>query len=57
MSMKDQAKNLAQVSKGKMKEAVSGATGDDHLETEGVVDQMKGNLKQAGEKVTDALKK
>lgn len=57
MSMKDKAKNLAQISKGKMKEATGRATGDDHLEAEGVVDQTKGHLKQAGEKVKDAFKK
>jgi uncharacterized protein YjbJ (UPF0337 family) len=32
-------------------------TGDDQLEVEGEADQMKGNLKQAGEKVKDAFKK
>jgi len=57
MSMKDKAKNLAQISKGKMKEATGRATGNDHLEDEGVVDQTKGHLKQAGEKVKDAFKK
>jgi uncharacterized protein YjbJ (UPF0337 family) len=55
--MKDKAKNLAQISKGKMKEATGRAMGNDHLEDEGVVDQTKGHLKQAGEKVKDAFKK
>jgi uncharacterized protein YjbJ (UPF0337 family) len=55
--MKDKAKNLAQISKGKMKEATGRATGDDRLEADGVVDQTKGHLKQAGEKVKDAFKK
>lgn len=57
MSMKDKAKNLAQVSKDKVKGAIDSAKGNDHLDNEGVVDQMKGNFKQAGEKVKDAFKK
>lgn len=32
------------------------ATDDEELETEGKVDQAKGNLKQAGEKVKDVFK-
>jgi uncharacterized protein YjbJ (UPF0337 family) len=57
MTMKDKAKNFAQISKGKMKEAAGSATGNEHLEAKGVLEQMKGNLKQAGEKVKDAFKK
>jgi uncharacterized protein YjbJ (UPF0337 family) len=56
MSKKDKAKNLAQVAKGKLEETAGRTTGDDHLEAEGDVDQMKGNVKQAGEKVKDAFK-
>ena len=33
------------------------ATGDDNLEVDGEADQMKGNVKQAGEKIKDAFKK
>lgn len=36
---------------------VAGATGNDHLETEGVADRKKDDLKPAGEKVKDAFKK
>jgi uncharacterized protein YjbJ (UPF0337 family) len=54
---KNRAKNLAEVAKGKVKEAAGKTTGDDQLENDGRVDQMKGNLKQAGEKVRDAFKK
>jgi uncharacterized protein YjbJ (UPF0337 family) len=57
MSNKDKAKNLNQISKGKVKETVGKTTGDDQLEARGEADQMKGNLKQAGEKVKDAFKK
>jgi uncharacterized protein YjbJ (UPF0337 family) len=56
MGKKDKAKNRAQVAKGTAKETVGKATGDDQLETEGDADQVKGNLKQAGEKVKDAFK-
>jgi uncharacterized protein YjbJ (UPF0337 family) len=55
--MKDKAKNFAQISTGKFKDAAGSATGNEHLESEGVVEQVKGNLKQAGEKVRDAFKK
>ncbi len=57
MGKKDKAKNLAQMAKGKIKEKAGKATGDGRLEAEGNVDQAKANVKQAGEKVKDALKK
>jgi uncharacterized protein YjbJ (UPF0337 family) len=57
MSHKDKAKNSAQIAKGKLKQVAGRATGDDQLEVEGESDQMKGDLKQAGEKVKDAFKK
>lgn len=53
----DKAKNTGQITKGKIKEVAGNATGDQSLEAEGKVDQVKGNVKQAGEKVKDALKK
>ena len=55
MSKKDKAKNVAQIAKGKLKETAGKTTGDDQLETEGDADQMMGHVKQAGEKVKDAL--
>jgi uncharacterized protein YjbJ (UPF0337 family) len=55
MSKKDKAKNMAQVAKGKVEETVGKTTGDRQLEAEGNVDQMSGNVKQAGEKVKDAF--
>ena len=42
---------------GKVKEGVGHATGDERLEAEGRGDQIKGGLKQAGEKVKDAAEK
>jgi uncharacterized protein YjbJ (UPF0337 family) len=42
--------------KGKVKEGVGKVTGDPELEAEGKGDQVAGNLKQAGEKVKDAVK-
>ena len=56
MATIDKAKNSAQVSKGKLKEAAGKVTGDDDLQAEGQVDQIKGNLKKAGENVKDAFK-
>jgi uncharacterized protein YjbJ (UPF0337 family) len=55
MGKKDKAKNMGQIAKGKLKEKAGKSMGDRQLEAEGNVDQMKGNIKQAGEKVKDAL--
>ena len=41
--------------KGKIKETVGDVTGDEELEAQGKGDQTKGNLKQAGEKLKDAV--
>ena len=57
MSTEDKAKNTAETAKGKVKEGVSKATGNESLEAEGHGDQAKGDLKQAGEKVKDVFKK
>jgi len=56
MGKKDKARNSVQVGKGKVKEATGRTTGNEKLEAAGKSDQMMGNLKQAGEKVRDALK-
>ncbi len=56
MSTTDKAKNKAQEVKGRIKEAAGKATDDRSLETKGKADQAAGNLKQAGEKVKDAVK-
>jgi uncharacterized protein YjbJ (UPF0337 family) len=57
MSAEDKAKNAAQKTTGKIKEGAGKMTGDQSLEAEGRGDQAKGDLKQAGEKVKDAVKK
>ena len=57
MSKKDKVKNVARITEGKVEEAVGRATGDGELETVGQDTQMKGRLRQAGEKVKDAFTK
>ncbi len=57
MSAEDKVKNTAESGKGKVKEGLGKATGDESLEAEGRGDQAKGDLKQAGEKVKDVFKK
>jgi uncharacterized protein YjbJ (UPF0337 family) len=57
MNATDKAKNEADRIKGKGKEAAGKAVGNERLEEEGKVDQVKGGLKQAGEKVKDTGKK
>jgi uncharacterized protein YjbJ (UPF0337 family) len=53
----DKAKNKAEELRGKAKEAVGKVTGDKSTENEGKGEQMKSNLKDAGEQVKDAFKK
>jgi uncharacterized protein YjbJ (UPF0337 family) len=52
----DKAKDKAQVAKGKTKARAGRASGNKRLEREGNADQVSGNLKQAGEKLKDAVK-
>ncbi len=42
--------------KGKAKEAAGDATDNEQMQAEGKADQVKGNVKQAGEKVKDIFK-
>ena len=56
MSAEDKAKDKVQVAKGKLKSAAGRASGDKDLEAEGKADRVRGNLKQAGEKLKDAAK-
>jgi uncharacterized protein YjbJ (UPF0337 family) len=56
MSALDKVKNKIENLSGKGKEATGRATGDKSTENEGKVDQVKSNLKDAGEKVKDAFK-
>jgi len=57
MSVVDKIKNKAQSTKGQIKKETGKATNNRSLEAEGKVDQVSGNLKQAGEKIKDAAKK
>ncbi len=56
MATTDKAKNTVQKAKGKAKEAAGEASGNKDLRNKGKADQTKANLKQAGEKVKDAVK-
>ena len=57
MATTDKAKNTAQQANGKLKETVGKVSGNDTLRAEGKTDQVKGNVKQAGERLKDAFKK
>lgn len=57
MGLGDKIDNTAEKLGGKGKEAAGKATDDPSLEAEGKGDQVKADLKQAGEKVKDAFKK
>jgi uncharacterized protein YjbJ (UPF0337 family) len=56
LGLDDKIENKAEEVKGKVKQGVGKGTGDPELEAEGKGDQAAGNLKQAGEKVKDAVK-
>jgi uncharacterized protein YjbJ (UPF0337 family) len=46
----------AQVLRGRVKRDIGQVTGNRRLQAEGSVDEVMGNLKQAGEKVKDAFR-
>ncbi len=54
---RDKARDKLQVAKGKAKQVTGKATHNDKLVVEGKADRVSGNLKQAAEKVKDALKR
>ncbi|MEV6901214.1 CsbD family protein [Amycolatopsis sp. NPDC051372] len=54
--MNDKAENKAEELKGRAKEAVGDATGNEQWQAEGKSEQGKSNLKQAADKVKDAVK-
>ena len=56
MGLHDKIDNKAEVWKGNVKEGAGHATDDEGLVAEGKADQASGNLKQAGEKIKDAVK-
>lgn len=53
----DKTRNQGESMRGKAKEGVGKATGDDELKNQGKKDQAKADLKQAGQKVKDAFKR
>ncbi|WP_020658950.1 CsbD family protein [Amycolatopsis benzoatilytica] len=54
--MNDTPAHKAEEMKGKAKEAVGNATGNEQWQGEGKAEQAKGALKQAGDKIKDAVK-
>ena len=52
----NKSRNKSQEVKGQFKEATGRATGNRRLEAEGRADRTRANLKQAVEKVKDALR-
>lgn len=55
MADSDKAEHKAEELKGQAKEKVGEVTGNEQWQAEGKAEQAKSNLKQAGEKVKDAL--
>ncbi len=56
MSFADKLRDKAQVLRGRVKRNTGEVTGNRRLEAEGSIDEVMGNLKQAGEKVKDAFR-
>ena len=57
MSIGDKFHNKAQELRGRAKLKTGEATGDKRLQREGRADQVKGDLKQTGEKIKDAMRR
>jgi len=55
MGLDDKIGNKSEEVAGNVKEGAGKATDDEQLEAEGKGDQVKANIKQAGEKVKDAF--
>ena len=55
MGVFDKAKDKTEELKGKAKQEIGERTDDQEMQDEGAVDEAKGDLKQAGEKVKDAF--
>ena len=56
MGATDKLANKAEELKGQAKQHVGKATDNEQLQGEGKVDEAKGDLKQAGEKVKDVFR-
>ncbi len=57
MSVADKAKNTAETAKGTVKDFAGRIKDDPKLELEGKAERAAGHLKQAGEKIKDAVHK
>jgi uncharacterized protein YjbJ (UPF0337 family) len=57
MTGKDRTDAKADQAKGRAKETVGHAVGNESMEAEGRGDQVKGDLRQSGEKAKDAVRK
>ena len=57
MSKRDKARNTGQAAKGKAKKTAGKAAGNPYAQAEGTAEKKKANLKQAGEKLKDAVRK
>ncbi|MFD8619411.1 CsbD family protein [Streptomyces sp. NPDC059513] len=55
MAADEKTKAKTEQAKGKVKEAAGRAVGNERLTSEGRADQVKGDARQAKEKVKDAL--
>lgn len=57
MGLDDKIRNAAEKAAGKVKEGVGEATDNERLQAEGRTDQVKADVKDAGENVKDAFRK
>jgi uncharacterized protein YjbJ (UPF0337 family) len=57
VSTSDKARNTAQAAKGKTKQTTGKAFGDRSTQVKGSAEKKKANLKQAGEKLKDTVRK
>lgn len=57
MGLGDKMKDKRDQAKGRTKETVGDAKGDDQMKAEGKDEQSKSDLKQAGRKAKDAFKR
>jgi uncharacterized protein YjbJ (UPF0337 family) len=57
MGTDDKARNKAEEMKGRAKEELGDATGNEQWQAEGRAQRSKGSLKQAAEKVKDAFRR
>ena len=56
VSFTDKLRNKAQQLRGRIKRNTGEVTGDRSLQARGRADEVKGNLKQTGEKIKDAFR-